>query len=62
MNVAALEYNTDRPIQKELRIRNRIAKPRLNAAEVFPIVCEFTIYEERPGITIRDERATSEMQ
>jgi hypothetical protein len=62
MNVATLEDDTDRPIQKELRICNRIAKPRLNAAEIFPIVCEFTIYEERRSITIRDQPAISEMQ
>jgi len=62
MNVAALEDDTDRPIRKELRIRNRIAKPRLYAAEIFPIVCEFTVYEERRSITIRDQPAISEMQ
>ena len=62
MNVAALEDDTDRPIRKELRIRNRIAKPRLDAAEIFPIICEFTIYEERPSITIRDQPTISEMQ
>ena len=62
MNVAALEDDTDRPIRKELRIRNRIAKPRLDAAEIFPIVCEFTVYEERRSITIRDHKSISETQ
>jgi hypothetical protein len=62
MNVAALKDDTDRPIRKELRIRNRIAKPRLDAAKIFPIVCEFTVYEERRSITIRDQPTISEMQ
>lgn len=62
MNVATLEDNTGRPIWKELRIRNRIAKPRLDATEIFPILCEFTVYEERRSIIMRDHNAKSKMQ
>ena len=62
MNVATLEDTTDRSIRKELRIRNRIAKPRLDATEIFPILCEFTVYKERRSIIMRDHKSKSEMQ
>jgi hypothetical protein len=52
MDMATLEDDTDRPIGKELRIGNRVAKPRLDTFEVIPKVCEFTVYEKRRGISI----------
>jgi hypothetical protein len=62
MNVATLKDDTDRSIRKELWIRYGISKTRLQAAEVAPQLCEFTVYKKGNSVAVRDELAISKMQ